>query len=260
MEIKLQKFVSDCGLMSRRSAEKEIASGKFQINGTKASVGDRIDPEKDLVTYNGKPVRKPSGRKTYLLIYKPAGIVTTMSDEMGRKTVADLVSGRAGRLYPVGRLDKDSEGLLIMTDDGEFANRVMHPSGEIRKTYVAFLRGYVENNQLDHLRAMRELEGKPINPVDVSLIDRSDRVSRVRFVLTEGKNRQIRKMCEETGLSVMQLKRVQIGDIHIGNMVPGDVRDLTAAEKRSLEKRAAGPQNTKERKQNRGRTEKRNDL
>ena len=248
MEIKLQKFVSDCGLMSRRAAEKEIEQGHFAVNGVKASIGDRIDPSKDKVTYRGKPLKKPSARKTYLLLYKPAGIVTTMSDEQGRKTVADLVKDQPGRLYPVGRLDKDSEGLLIMTNDGEFANLVMHPSGEIRKTYVTYLRGYVENNQLDFLRAMKTLEGEPIQPVEVTLLDRSDQVSRVRFVLSEGKNRQIRRMCEAAGLSVMQLKRVQIGDIHIGTLSPGEYRHLTPEEKKSLEKRATAS-NTERRKE-----------
>ncbi|MBP5231719.1 MAG: rRNA pseudouridine synthase [Clostridia bacterium] len=237
MDVKLQKYISDCGLMSRRAAEKEIAAGAFAVNGETASLGDRVDPKKDSVTYRGKPLKKPSGRKTYLILYKPAGIVTTMSDEHGRQTVADLVKDVPGRLYPVGRLDKDSEGLLILTDDGEFANRVAHPSGEIRKTYIAFLRGYVENNQLDRLRAMRVLEGAPILPVEVELLDRCEQVSRVRFVLSEGKNRQIRKMCEAAGLSVMQLKRIQIGGIHIGTLSPGEYRRMTPEEKKSLEHR-----------------------
>lgn len=239
MDIKLQKFLSDCGLMSRRAAEKEIEAGKVFVNGRKAKLGDRVDPDADLVSYGGKPVRRQNRRKTYLMLYKPAGYVTTLKDEQGRQTVADLVKDVPGRLYPVGRLDKDSEGLLLMTDDGEFANRVMHPSGGIQKTYIAYLRGYVENNQLDHLRAIRSLEGEPIQPVDVALMDRNERVSRVRFVLTEGKNRQIRRMCEETGLSVMQLKRIRIADLSVGDLEPGAYRHLTPDEKKKLESRAS---------------------
>ena len=240
MDIKLQKYLSDCGLMSRRAAEKEIEAGRVTVNGEKAGLGDRVDPDRDKVAYKGKEVRKPNRRKTYLMLYKPAGYVTTMKDEQGRQTVADLVKDVPGRLYPVGRLDKDSEGLLLMTDDGEFANRIMHPSGGIKKTYVAFLRGYVENNQLDHLRAIRSLEGEPILPVDVTLMDRNEHVSRVKFVLSEGKNRQIRRMCEETGLSVMQLKRIRIADLSVGDLEPGAYRHLTPEEKKKLESRATG--------------------
>lgn len=240
MDIKLQKYMSDCGLMSRRAAEAEIEAGNVTVNGERAKLGDRVDPAKDAVAYKGKPVRKTKSRKTYLMLYKPAGYVTTLKDEQGRKTVADLVKDLPGRLYPVGRLDKDSEGLLLMTDDGEFANRIMHPSGGIRKTYIACLRGYVENNQLDHLRAMRSLEGEPIQPVDVALMDRNERVSRVKFILSEGKNRQIRRMCEESGLSVMQLKRIKIEDLSLGDLEPGAYRHLTPDEKKKLEAKTAG--------------------
>ncbi len=239
MDEKLQKYVSDCGLMSRRAAEREIENGHFAINGKKAKVGDRIDPAKDQVTYRGEPLRK-SGKKTYLLLNKPAGIVTTMQDEHGRKTVADLISETGKRLYPVGRLDKDSEGLLLMTDDGAFANRIAHPSGKIRKVYMVMLAGKIENRQLDALRAMRVLEGQPIRPVEITLVERSETASKVRFVLTEGKNRQIRRMCEAEGLSVMQLRRTQLGPLHLGNLESGSYRRLTETERSELEQTLNG--------------------
>lgn len=233
MDEKLQKYVSDCGLMSRRAAEREIENGHFAVNGIKARLGDRIDPAKDKVTYKGEILKK-SGKKVYLLLNKPAGVVTTMQDELGRKTVSALVERVGKRVYPVGRLDKDSEGLLLMTDDGEFANRIAHPSGGIRKVYIVMLAGRIDNNQLDALRAMRMLEGEPILPVEVTLVERSDNASKVRFALSEGKNRQIRRMCEAVGLSVMQLRRVQMGNLTLGGLEIGTYRHLTDEERKGL--------------------------
>ncbi len=225
--------------MSRRAAEREIESGHFAINGTKAKLGDRVDPAKDRVTYKGELLKR-SGRKVYILLHKPAGVVTTMADEHGRKTVAELVKGIGKRVYPVGRLDKDSEGLLLMTDDGTFANRIAHPSGNIRKVYHVMLAGRVENNQLDALRAMRMLEGEPIVPVQVDLIERNENASKIKFVLSEGKNRQIRRMCEAVGLSVMQLKRVQLGNLTLGGLESGAYRHLTDDERKGLLKLSSG--------------------
>ncbi len=233
MDVKLQKYVSDCGLMSRRAAEREIENGHFAINGVKAKLGDRVEPGKDKITYKGEVLKK-NGKKVYLLLHKPAGVVTTMQDELGRRTVSELVSLPGKRVYPVGRLDKDSEGLLLMTDDGEFANRISHPSGGIKKVYHVMVAGRIENNQLDSLRAMRTLEGEPINPVEVELMERSDNASKVRFVLSEGKIRQIRRMCEAMGLSVMQLRRVQMGPLRLGNLECGAWRHLTDDERKSL--------------------------
>ncbi len=225
--------------MSRRAAEREIESGHFAVNGIKAKLGDRVDPVKDRVTYKGEPVKR-SGRNVYILLHKPAGVVTTMSDEFGRKTVAELVEDLGKRVYPVGRLDKDSEGLLLMTDDGALANRIAHPSGNIRKVYHVMLAGRVENNQLDSLRAMRKLDDEPIVPVQVDLIERSENASKVKFVLSEGKNRQIRRMCEAVGLSVMQLKRVQMGNLTLGGLESGAYRHLTDDERKGLSKLLSG--------------------
>lgn len=233
MDEKLQKFVSDCGLMSRRAAEKEIELGNFQINGVTAKIGDRVNPKTDVVTYKGQVI-KPVKRKVYICLNKPAGYVTTMSDELGRKSISELVADVGVRVYPAGRLDMDSEGLLICTNDGEFANLLMHPGGNTKKIYHVMVRGRVENSTVDALRAMRTLDDEKIAPVGVEILERNDNASKLKFVLTEGKNRQIRRMCEQCGLSVMQLKRIAIGGVFLGKLASGEWRYLTKEEILSL--------------------------
>lgn len=196
--VKLQKFISDCGLMSRRAAEASICCGEFTVNGQPASLGDRVCPTRDVVRYRGKRVRG-AGRKWYIMLNKPRGYVTTMSDERGRKSVAELVADLPARVYPIGRLDMDSEGLLLMTNDGVFANRLAHPSFGHRKVYVVTVAGCVPNEAADRLRAMRELDGEPIAPCEVGILERCAQESRLRIVLTEGKNRQIRRMAKAVG-------------------------------------------------------------
>ncbi len=248
---KLQKYVSACGLMSRRAAEAAIREGQFAVNGRVALLGDRIDPQKDVVTYRGEPLTPAHRRKICLLLNKPAGVLATRSDEHGRRTVVDLAreNGYDGYLYPVGRLDKDSEGLLLLTDDGELANRVAHPSGCLKKVYTVMLAGRVRDDQLDALRGMRTLRDPrtgredTIRPVEVSLVERSENASRVRFVLTEGKNRQIRRMCESCGLSVMQLRRVALGPLTLGTLESGRCRPLTKEERNALETQLNGGKN-----------------
>lgn len=231
--IKLQKYVADCGLMSRRAAEKEIEAGHFAVNGVTASLGVRIDPKNDGITYKGKPLAAENGRKVYIMLYKPKGIVTTMNDEKGRKSVKDIVDVGV-RVYPVGRLDLNSEGLLLMTNDGELTNRITHPSGEINKIYTVTLKGNVSNEALDRMRATRELDGEKIAPVGVELITRNDLSSTVKFTLSEGKNREIRRICESVGLTVTKLKRVSLGPLRLGNMKSGEYRELTSTELRAL--------------------------
>ena len=182
---RIQKYIAACGVMSRRAAEKEIAAGKVTVNGVKAEIGMSVS-EKDDIRIDGVPLKKET-QKVTVMLNKPTGYVTTMSDELGRKTVSDLID-LPFRLYPAGRLDKDSEGLLIMTNDGELANRLTHPSASKKKIYHVYLRGNIENNALDSLRAMRTLDGEKINPVGVELLKRSPNGSVVKFVLTEGKN------------------------------------------------------------------------
>lgn len=231
--VKLQKYVAECGLMSRRAAEKEIEAGNFEVNGVVANLGMRIDPQNDAVTYKGKSVVAESGRKVYIMLYKPKGVVTTMNDEKGRKNVKDIVDVGL-RVYPVGRLDLNSEGLLLMTNDGELTNAITHPSREIQKVYNVTIKGKISNEELDRLRATKELDGEKIAPVGVELITRGETQSVVKFILTEGKNREIRRICEKVGVGISKLKRVSLGPIHIGNLKSGEYRELNSSELRAL--------------------------
>ncbi|MBR2914536.1 MAG: rRNA pseudouridine synthase [Clostridia bacterium] len=224
---RIQKYIASCGVMSRRAAEKEIEKGSVTVNGQKAEIGMSVS-EKDDIRINGVPV-KPESKKIAVMLNKPSGYVTTMSDELGRKTVSDLIDLPC-RLYPAGRLDKDSEGLLIMTNDGELANRLTHPKSGKKKIYHVYIRGNAENNALDSLRNMKTLDGERINPVGVELIKRSPTGSLIKFTLTEGKNRQIRRMCESVGITITQLKRVQIGSLRLGDLKAGQYRRLTKEE------------------------------
>lgn len=234
-DIKLQKYVSDCGLMSRRSAEQHIAAGHFKINGSVAKVGDRVVPGRDVVLYMGRPLMR-STKKVVIALNKPRGYVTTMSDELGRADITSLYSDLGMRLYPVGRLDKDSQGLLLCTNDGELANRLMHPSGHYQKVYRVTVAGKVTNMQADMLRSMRRLDDEPIAPVGVEIIERGESSSLLRMTLTQGKNRQIRRMCGHVGLDITKLERISVGPITLGSLPEGKWRHLTAQERHSLEK------------------------
>ena len=242
--IKLQKYVADCGLMSRRAAEKEIEMGYFAVNGITASIGMRIDPSSDAVTYKGKAVVMKTDRKVYIMLNKPKGVVTTMSDEKGRKNVGELVDISI-RVYPVGRLDLNSEGLLLMTNDGELANAIAHPRGEIKKVYAVTLKGKVENEELDRLRAVRELDGERIQPVGVELVSRNETSSVVKFTLSEGKNREIRRICEQVGVYISKLKRISLGPIRLGDLKTGEFRELNSSELRALKNAVKGEKGSK---------------
>ena len=231
--VKLQKFISDCGLMSRRAAEASICCGEFTVNGQPASLGDRVCPTRDVVRYRGTRGRG-AGRTWSIMLNKPRGYVTTMSDERGRKSVAELVADLPARVYPIGRLDMDSEGLLLMTNDGVFANRLAHPSFGHRKVYVVTVAGCVPNEAADRLRAMRELDGEPIAPCEVGILERCAQESRLRIVLTEGKNRQIRRMAKAVGLRVTALRRVAVGGVSLGGLQSGRWRELTPQQVRAL--------------------------
>ncbi|MBR6563024.1 MAG: rRNA pseudouridine synthase [Clostridia bacterium] len=235
----MQKYVAECGLMSRRAAEKEIEAGNFEVNGVQATLGMRIDPENDAVTYKGKSVVAETSRKVYIMLNKPKGVVTTMSDEKGRKSVSDIVDIGV-RVYPVGRLDLNSEGLLLMTNDGELTNAVSHPSGEIQKVYSVTLRGKVENEELDRLRAVRELDGERISPVGVELVSRNETQSVLKFTLSEGKNREIRRICEKVGVYITKLKRISLGPLRLGDLKAGEYRELNSSELRALKNAALG--------------------
>lgn len=247
MEVRLQKFIADCGITSRRKAEEMIAQGKVRVNGKVASIGDKVDPKRDKVMVGSrKAVAANARRNVYIMLNKPRGFITTMSDEQGRKCVAELVENVGTRVFPVGRLDKDSEGLLLMTNDGEFANLISHPKSHVAKTYRVTLRNKVDDETVAKLEAGIMLDGQKTLPCDVIIISRADERSVLQITLYEGRNRQIRRMCEECSLEVIRLKRTHIGKVKLGMLKLGDYRELTADEVRSL---TAAAQGTKEEKQ-----------
>ncbi|MGM9604841.1 MAG: pseudouridine synthase [Faecousia sp.] len=232
MKQRLQKILSDRGVASRRRAEELIRGGLVAVNGETASVGDGADPDVDQITVEGKPL--PSARGyIYLMLNKPRGYVTTLSDEKGRPTAASLVEGCGQRVYPVGRLDMDSEGLLLFTNDGAFANRAMHPSHEIEKTYLVQVSGYSRAG-FQKLHEPVELDGYQIRPPKLRL--RSTGEDRAEFEITihEGRNRQIRRMCQMAGMQVTRLKRIREGQLELGKLPLGKWRYLTEEERNKI--------------------------
>lgn len=230
--VRLQKYIAQCGLMSRRAAEKEIIDGNVTVNGKTAELGVKIDPLRDKIKINGLIL---SGRdiceeKIYIMLNKPVGYVTTMKDELGRKCVSELVSSVGTRIYPVGRLDCASEGLLIMTNDGELANRLTHPKHNIPKIYEVKVRGSVSAAELEVLTSPLVIDGYRIIPVNVKVHDSGAETTTLIFELYEGRNRQIRKMCDAAGLKITRLKRVAVGEIKLGGLKKGSFRNLTKTE------------------------------
>ena len=225
-EMRLQKFLSEQGILSRRAAEEEIKKGKVKVNGVPAELGTKIDPETDIVEYKGKRVGG-AVRKVYLMLNKPVGYVTTMSDEKGRPCVAELVENVGVRVYPIGRLDLESEGLLLFTNDGALANRLMHPKYHKPKVYHVKIRGEVDAEKIAAL-------GRPMN-ID-GYVTRKPEYTVLAMELFEGRNRQIRKMCEQLSLHIITLKRISIGEVKLGNLALGEWRHLTKAQVESLKK------------------------
>ncbi len=228
--IKLQKYFTDCGVMSRRAAEKEIEAGKVLVNGVRAELGLRIDPERDEVRYGGKLIKPTATEQVYIMLNKPRGFVTTMSDEKGRPTVRELTESVGTRVYPVGRLDMDSDGLLLLTSDGELANKLTHPRHEIPKIYEVTVSGKVDEKTLSALSSSMDIDGYEILPVKCEILAADDKATKIKMTLFEGRNRQIRKMCEAVGLKVTRLTRVAIGDIPLGKLEVGKYRHLTEKE------------------------------
>lgn len=231
--IRLQKYLSMCAVASRRKAEELIAQGKVKVNGKVAQIGDKISPKHDTVTVSGRKI-VGSRKHYYIMLHKPRGYITTMDDEMGRKCVAELVRDVGARVYPVGRLDKDSEGLLLMTNDGEFANHVTHPSKHIPKTYRVTVRPDVTEDMLTAFATGMEIDGRITAPADAHIIEKQDNRVVMEIVLYEGRNRQIRKMCESLGLEVARLKRTSMGSLKLGMLPPGKWRELKEDEVHKL--------------------------
>lgn len=240
MEERLQKLLAQAGLCSRREAERWIDDGRVTVNGKKASVGDKADPHRDKIFVDGKPIGGAE-EKVYLMLYKPRGYVTTMKDEHGRKTVADLVRGCGARVVPVGRLDYNSEGLLLLTNDGDLLNALTHPRHEVEKHYEVRVRGNLDN--ISKLAEPMEIDGYSIRPATVVTIDRDEISAKLRLTIHEGRNRQIRKMCEKCGLEVRRLKRVAIGTMPLDpHLKSGAWRELTNDEIAYLQDIAADVQ------------------
>lgn len=232
-KVRLQKYLSECGVASRRKAEDLIAAGKVKVNGKPATIGDKIDPKNDTVVVAGKKVRK-SKKNTYIMLHKPRGFITTLSDEMGRKCVAQLIEDVGTRVYPVGRLDRDSEGLLLLTDDGEFANSLTHPTHHVPKTYRVTVRPTITEEQVTALTTGIEIDGRMTMPSEVRVLEKKEGRVVLEIIIYEGRNRQIRKMCDALGLEVARLKRTQIGSVKLGMLKQGDWRNLTDEEVHKL--------------------------
>lgn len=227
--VRLQKYMAECGIASRRKSEELIANGDVKVNGRTASIGDKIDPIKDIIAVNGRRIVKEK-KNYYIMLHKPRGFITTMSDEMGRKCVAELVSDVGARIYPVGRLDRDSEGLLLLTNDGEFANMMMHPKHHVPKTYRVTVRPSITDEQLDAFATGIMIDGRMTAPADVRVLVKEPGRVVLEIVLREGRNRQIRKMCEELELEVARLKRISMGSVKLGMLPQGKWRELTPEE------------------------------
>lgn len=232
MRERLQKIIAASGLMARRKAEEAIEAGRVTVNGLPAHIGDSADPEIDAILVDGKTL--PSvARMLTIMLHKPRGVVTTLHDEKGRRDVTELVREIPERLVPVGRLDMDSEGLLLMTNDGALANRLMHPSHEVEKCYRTWVRGDAAAG-IERLRQPMELDGYRLHPAKVKLLEPTTDGAVLEITIHEGRNRQVRRMCEQAGLTVTRLCRVREGGLVLGDLRPGQWRELTEEELRKL--------------------------
>lgn len=225
--VRINKFLAECGVASRRGAEELILSGKVKVNGKLATLGDKVVPGKDRVEVAGKRVALKAKAHIYIMLNKPRGYVTTMSDERGRKCVAQLVKDVKGRVFPIGRLDMLSEGLLLFTDDGEFANRLTHPRYHIGKTYKVVINGQLTEDDVTAFREGIELDGEKTAPADIHVGDVKDGRQTFHLTIFEGRNREIRRMCEARGVEVLRLKREKLGNLSLGLLPCGKYRYLS---------------------------------
>lgn len=233
-KVRIQKIIADSGYCSRRKAEELISANRVQVNGRPCKLGDKAG-YKDIISIDGENLYVPKKKDFYyIMLHKPRGYVTTMSDELDRKCVVDLLDGLDERVYPIGRLDRNSEGLLLFTNDGKFANDIMHPSKHITKTYRVTVRPDVSDEQLVELSEGVEIDGRKTLPCTITVLDKQPGRVVMQMVIKEGRNRQIRKMCEAVGLEVARLKRTAVGPVKLGMLKPGEYRELKAEELRAL--------------------------
>ena len=225
-KIRIQKALSECGIASRRKAEELIKQNLVSVNGKTAKIGDKVDLSRDKISVDGKLVACEV-KKYYIMLHKPRGFVSTMSDELSRKCVADLVRDVPAKIYPVGRLDKDSEGLLLMTNDGDFSNAILHPSRHVEKKYRVTVKPKANEKQLVKLSSGMEIDGYKTEPARITVLKDVEDRTVLEVIIKEGRNRQIRKMCEQVGLNVARLKRISIGQLKLGMLQPRQWRDLS---------------------------------
>ena len=228
MEQRLQKILSNYGVASRRKAEQMILDRRVRVNGNTASLGDAADDEEDVIEVDGVRLKRQPAR-IVLMLNKPRGYVCTLSDEKGRKNVAELVSGCGARVYPVGRLDLNSEGLLLLTNDGELANRLTHPKKEVDKVYIVWLSQYIPGCEAS-IASPIEIDGRPTSPAKVEKLRQEGETALLRITIHEGRNRQIRRLCERANVTVTRLRRVAEGPLQLGDLKPGQWRVLTEEE------------------------------
>ena len=235
-KIRLQKFIADAGLMSRRAAEEEIKNGNVAVNGHVATPGTKVDPRKDTVSYKGRKIAYRKEEYTYIMMNKPRGYLSSTSDDRGRKCVTDLLEGVESRVYPVGRLDLVSEGMLLLTDDGDLKNKLTHPSHSLPKVYRVKVGGKVTEGQMDILTSPLVIDDYEIKPVEVKISGTDENGTILKMTLFEGRNRQIRKMCEQAGLTVKRLSRISIGSLKLDGLQVGKWRYLEDEEVEYLKK------------------------
>lgn len=243
--IRIQKIIADSGYCSRRAAEKLIADGLVKVNGHPVSLGDKADPKNDIITVGGERIKAGGVTLRYIKMYKPRGYVTTMSDELGRRGVTELLDDVEERVYPVGRLDKDSEGLLLLTNDGAFANDIMHPRKHIAKVYRVTVAQKVTEDMLNTLMTGVDIgDGVMTSSCVVTVHTEEEDRTVLEFTIYEGKNRQIRRMCEAVGLTIKRLRRISEGGVKLGMLRPGEYEDLTKEELRVLRSAMGKPENS----------------
>ncbi len=239
MEVRLQKVLAESGLCSRRKAEELIAEKRVRVNGHIAEIGQKVDPARDHIQVDGEKLdTRQREEMVYYMLYKPRGYLTAMSDDRGRKCVAQLVEEIPQRVFPVGRLDLNSEGLLLFTNDGDFANDMTHPSRQVPKTYRVTVHSDVTPEQQMRLSEGVELDGVMTLPAEVRILSEEPGRTVMAITITEGRNREIRRMCEAVGLEVARLKRLAVGPVRLGMLKPGTYRELTVEEVEQLRRLA----------------------